>query len=654
MDYLAMFLVVTGISLLFVIGLYAQFKNSILTKIGIGNAPCNIILVMAAYTIAKVGIGSIASILLIIAGSISFAAFMFYLNSLLRKHIKLIAEGAQRFAVGDIVLDGMDFNEIGKINARNDELGDIGKAFINLIEYLKTRSDVANEIAHGNMDVTLEVASGNDVLSKSMLEMRDNINTVIDETVRVSKIFTNEGDIEARPDLSLVEGSYREMLQNVSTLMTDFVSDMLEVIGGASSYADGNFEFVAKNLAGKKIVLTNAFNKLRQNLLAVIDEGVEMAKAAEHGQLSRRGDISKFDGDFKKIIGGFNNTVENIMKPVNEAVDVLKEMSKGNLNVEMRGDYSGDHAIMKNALNTTIDSLNNLIIQANTASAQVNSGAIQVSDASQSLSQGATEQASSLEEVTSSITEISSQTRTNAENARQANILTDEAQEAANKGNSQMDQMLEAMNSMIDSSSEIGKIIKVIDDIAFQTNLLSLNAAVEAARAGVHGKGFAVVAEEVRSLAQRSAKAAKETSELIESSIKRVEVGSAIADETAKSLTNIIEGITRASDLVSEIASASNEQALAIDQISDALGQIDGVTQSNTSNAEESAAAAEELSGQANQLMQLIAMFQLKDSMTTFDASHAIGSRKRSLNPASGIMGKEVPPDQVLDDFGDF
>ncbi len=256
--------------------------------------------------------------------------------------------------------------------------------------------------------------------------------------------------------------------------------------------------------------------------------------------------------------------------------------------------------------------------------AQVETAAGQVSGSSQSIAQGASEQAAALEETTSALTEMSTMTHQNAELAQQAATLSGEAKNVSDRGNQAMARMSSAITDIQKSAAETAKIVKVIDEIAFQTNLLALNAAVEAARAGEAGKGFAVVAEEVRNLAQRSAEAAKNTTSLIEESVKNAQNGVNIAGEVGKDLGEITDKSTRVNSLITQIADASKEQARGIEQVSTAATQMDQVTQSNAANAEESASASEELSGQARALNQMVGdLMMLINGKNTLQSSSA-------------------------------
>ncbi len=290
----------------------------------------------------------------------------------------------------------------------------------------------------------------------------------------------------------------------------------------------------------------------------------------------------------------------------------IEALANGDFSDNSEHEYHGDFILIGNALKNSVNKLNSTMCEVTNATSQVSAGAKQVSDGAQALAQGATQQAASIQEISSSISEMAGRVKENAGMAEKAATLAETIKSDAEKGNRQMSEMMTAVHDINDASQSISKIIKTIDDIAFQTNILALNAAVEAARAGQHGKGFAVVAEEVRNLAAKSATAAKDTGDMIKNSIDKSERGALIAQETAASLKQIVDGINESSQIVSAIAQSSDEQSEGISQINVGVDQVAQVVQQNSATAQQSAAASEEMSSQSDTLENLMSQFKLR------------------------------------------
>lgn len=333
-------------------------------------------------------------------------------------------------------------------------------------------------------------------------------------------------------------------------------------------------------------------------------------RISEYATVLKSGDLSKTLPEGDDEIGRMSQALNGVAEELKIKARAAAQIAQGNLQTSIR--MASDKDLLGSSLIMMIDSLNSIVSELLASAEQVDAGSNQVLDSSTSLSESASNQAASIEETVATMAQIGAQTQANAQNAFQARELANTARDSSQNGVEKMTKMIKAMESISESSQEISKIIQTIDSIAFQTNLLALNAAVEAARAGKHGKGFAVVAQEVRNLAALSAKAAQDTTLLIENSVKRVEGGSQIAQQTAEALTEMNESISQVASLVGEIADASNEQAQSISQVNKSLTYIDDATRQNTAHAEETSSAAEELSTQASQVRNTLGKFRLK------------------------------------------
>ena len=434
--------------------------------------------------------------------------------------------------------------------------------------------------------------------------IKNNLNICIDAVnalVRDANLLAEAavaGKLATRADAAKHQGDFQRVVKGVN--------DTLDAVIGPLNVAANYVDRISKGDIPPKITdsYNGDFNTIKNNLNTCIDavntlikDANMLSAAAVAGKLATRADASKHQGDFRKIVEGVNETLDNVVGPINDVRRVMGAMEQGDLTQTITASYQGDFDALKQAINNTIARLADTIGQINTAADALNNAASQVSATAQSLSQSSSEQATSVEQTTASVEQMTASINQNTENAKVTDSMATKASQEASEGGAAVKETVEAMKQIADK-------IGIIDDIAYQTNLLALNAAIEAARAGEHGKGFAVVAAEVRKLAERSQVAAQEIGELAGSSVKLAEKAGHLLDE-------IVPSIKKTSDLVQEIAAASSEQSAGVGQINGAMGQLNQATQQNASASEELAATAEQMGGQAQQLQQLMGFFRV-------------------------------------------
>ena len=469
--------------------------------------------------------------------------------------------------------------------------------------------DVATDMARIRTTMIIIIAPLFAIIISTVLLISTSISQSIDDVVRMMQEMA-KGHLSMRLGLK----NRTDEIGVLASTMDRFADNLQKnVIFNIQQISEGNVD-ITPPIIDDKDEIGLSLNKMVHTIASMSQEVRKCCIAAFEGDLSVRADETPYRGKYQKIVHGLNDTLNNLLGPINDASEVLNRIAAKDITARVKGDYKGDHARVKESLNIAVDNLEKALQQVAIGAQQVALASVQVSTSGQSLSQGASEQASSLEEISSSLQEMSSMTRQNALNAREAKTVAEQAHGSAEKGVESMNRMSSAINKIKTSSDATAKIVKTIDEIAFQTNLLALNAAVEAARAGDAGKGFAVVADEVRNLAMRSAEAAKNTEILIEEAVRNSEDGVAINSEVLKNFHEITQKANKVSQVVAEIAEASDQQDQGISQVSKAIEYLNQLTQQNAASAEESASAAEEMSSQSEEMRSMVAGFKLTGS----------------------------------------
>ena len=438
------------------------------------------------------------------------------------------------------------------------------------------------------------------------------------------------GQISDRMDASTFKGSFGTIASDMNELVDSHIQVKLRIIDVVSAYARGDLSPQIERFPGEKARVTTAIDAVKAGLESINGEIRGLVDAGMAGDFQHRGDASKFEFVYRDMIENLNALMQSADRGLGEVGAVFSAVAAGDLTQQADATLPGQFGQLAADANGTVRQLASIVGQIREGSESIRTAAVEISSGNNDLSQRTEQQAASLEETASSMEELTSTVRQTADNARQANQLANGAADVAAKGGDVVAQVVKTMSEINTSSKKVTDIISVIDGIAFQTNILALNAAVEAARAGEQGRGFAVVAAEVRSLAQRSANAAKEIKQLIADSTQKVEEGTALVDRAGKTMSEIVTSVTRVTDIIGDISAAAQEQSAGIEQVNQAILHMDEGTQQNATLVEEASAAARSLEQQSQQLVEMVAAFQLQDS----DAAGRVANVEQVSNPS--------------------
>ncbi|TYT26338.1 HAMP domain-containing protein [Luteimonas viscosa] len=508
----------------------------------------------------------------------------------------------------------------------------------------------ADAVARGDLERPITVVERSEVgsLASSMREM---VATLKRYTAAQREMHEahDAGTISHAMPASEFPGAYGTMAAGLNDLVASHLAVNLHVVDTVALYARGDLSRDLDRLPGEKAKITTTIDAVKQSMLDSNAEVRRLVEAAVAGDFSQRGDSARFEFAYRELIENLNQLMSSADAGLGEIGSLLSAVAEGDLSRRIDAGLAGRFADVASDANRTVDRLADIVGQIRSGSDAINSAASEIAAGNDDLSRRTEQQAASLEETASSMEELTSTVRQNADNARQANQLAIGAVDVASQGGEVVGKVVQTMSAISDSSSRIADIIGVIDGIAFQTNILALNAAVEAARAGEQGRGFAVVAAEVRSLAQRSAGAAKEIKQLITDSTDKVRHGNELVDQAGRTMGEIVTSVKRVTDIIADISAASQEQSAGIEQVNQAITQMDESTQQNAALVEEATAAARSMEQQAGQLVQTVAVFRVQDGQAARSvrsepapaASSVVALPKRA--PAAPPRAKPAP-----------
>ena len=533
----------------------------------------------------------------------------------------------------------------------------INRMVANHIAVMTKSTACINDFAKGDFSTELEPFPGKLALVNQGVEgLRYNISTLITDMRHMAEAHT-KGNITVQMQPEKFAGDYRLLAEGVNEMVHEYIEENKVVVSTIEQFGNGDFSATIKEFPGEKAYINKSIKKIGGSLKGLIDSVNWVSSEHDKGAIDMNLRDDMFKGDFSVLAKSVNKMVAGLLEMNEKSMQVVKAFGEGDFNapleqfpgkkafinetvekvrsnlkalnedaqmlaeaahdgkVSVRADanrHPGDYRKIVEGMNETLDMIVAPIATVKTAAETINTAAKEIAQGNSDLSRRTEEQAANLEKTASSMEELSSTVKQNADNAKQANQLAINASGVATRGGQAVSQVVDTMSAINDSARKIEDIISVIDGIAFQTNILALNAAVEAARAGEQGRGFAVVAGEVRSLAQRSASAAKEIKELITNSVNKTTEGTQQVEAAGATMQEIVTSVQHVADIIAEISAASQEQSAGIAQVNEAIIRMDDTTQQNTALVEEAAAAAESLMEQADELMKTMGVFSIE------------------------------------------